>query len=216
MTQKLVSEQVLVRRWRQIISESSSESVSDVPMMATQPQNLILSPFSLHPLSLFPSSLSPPSNLSLYPFRSFHPSHPRWTWKAIFSSPEGPEPYDIWTLVSDGWWFWTLYNSCLLTCGCTHKDVIKATRSLSWCLFRGAYFAVPISLSRFRDANFAAQILRRKFCGANFATQILRGLRGIRFCRFGKIQNHDLGDSNPRSLEFVIWSLPLGYAASDF
>ena len=44
----------------------------------------------------------------------------------------------------------------------------------------------------------------------------LRGLRGIRFCRFGKIQNHDLGDSNPQSMEFVTWSLPLGYAASDY
>ena len=114
--------------------------------MSTQPQNLILSPFSLHPLSLFPSSLSSHLNLSLYPFRSFHPSHPRWTWKAIFSSPEGPEPYDIWTLVSDGWWFRTLYNSCLLTCGCTHKDMITATRSLS-CLL-GVYDSVDLAKSK--------------------------------------------------------------------
>ena len=39
---------------------------------------------------------------------------------------------------------------------------------------------------------------------------------GIRFGRFGKIQNHDLGDLNPRSMELVTWSLPLGYAPSNY
>ena len=133
--------------------------------MSTQPQNLILSPFSLHPLSFFPSSLSSHLNLSLYPFRSFHPSHPRWTWKAIFSSPEGPEPYDIWTFVSDGWWFWTLYNSCLLTCGCTHKDVITATQSLS--------LPPPSSQpNKFSLTNSAQQIQPNKFSLSNSDYQI--------------------------------------------
>ena len=114
-------------------------------MMVTQPQNLILSPFSPHPLSLFPSSLSSHRVCHFTHFGVFTQAIRDGREKRYFhlQNDQNHMTYEHSCLMGGDFGHYTIHVSSLV-------DVHTKTWSRP-----------P---EAFRDA-----ISRRKFCGANFA-----------------------------------------------